>query len=70
VGDIAAHTLLGNSCNSWYVGANVPGKPRVFMVYAGGLNTYASRCNAIEASGYTGFACRKSDYTERGGVLD
>jgi len=43
------------TCNSWYVGANVPGKPRVFMVYLG-LAGYIERCNEIVAKGYEGFA--------------
>ena len=40
---------------SWYMGANIPGKPRVFMPYAGGLGTYRRRCEAIAAAGYEGF---------------
>jgi cation diffusion facilitator CzcD-associated flavoprotein CzcO len=42
--------------NSWYVGANVPGKPRVFMPYLGGVGTYRQICNKIAANGYEGFA--------------
>lgn len=42
-------------CNSWYLGANVPGKPRVFMAYLGGLPDYRERCDQIAASGYPGF---------------
>jgi cyclohexanone monooxygenase len=41
--------------NSWYVGANVPGKPRVFMPYLG-VGTYAQKCNEVAAAGYEGFA--------------
>ena len=44
------------SCTSWYLGANVPGKVRVYMPYAGGLNVYRERCNEVAASGYPGFA--------------
>jgi hypothetical protein len=40
--------------NSWYVGANVPGKPRVFMPYLGGVGTYRQICNKIAANGYEG----------------
>ena len=40
--------------NSWYLGANIPGKPRVFMPYAGGLGVYRKRCNEIAANGYEG----------------
>ncbi len=44
------------SCTSWYLGANVPGKVRVYMPYAGGLNVYRDRCDEIAGSGYAGFA--------------
>ena len=46
-------TLL-YSCNSWYLGANVPGKPRVFMPYVG-FPAYADTCREVVAQGYTGF---------------
>jgi cation diffusion facilitator CzcD-associated flavoprotein CzcO len=42
--------------NSWYVGANVPGKPRVFMPYLGGVGAYRQVCDKIAANGYEGFA--------------
>lgn len=42
--------------NSWYVGANVPGKPRVFTAYLGGVNTYRAICDALAAEGYPGLA--------------
>lgn len=54
VRQIADVTLFPRA-NSWYIGANVPGKPRVFMAYPGGLNNYRNRCNRIVADGYTGF---------------
>jgi cyclohexanone monooxygenase len=41
--------------NSWYVGANVPGKPRVFMPYVGGVGEYRKRCDEVVARGYEGF---------------
>jgi cyclohexanone monooxygenase len=41
--------------NSWYVGANVPGKPRVFMPYVGGFATYDRICGEVVAKGYEGF---------------
>jgi cation diffusion facilitator CzcD-associated flavoprotein CzcO len=44
------------NCNSWYLGANVPGKIRSYMPYAGGLTTYMARCDEIVAAGYEGFA--------------
>jgi cation diffusion facilitator CzcD-associated flavoprotein CzcO len=43
------------SCNSWWIGANVPGKKRMYMSYAGGLPEYRRRCNEIAAAGYQGF---------------
>jgi cyclohexanone monooxygenase len=41
--------------DSWYLGANIPGKPRVFMVYTGGLGAYKQRCDATASDGYRGF---------------
>jgi cation diffusion facilitator CzcD-associated flavoprotein CzcO len=43
------------TCTSWYLGANVPGKVRVYMPYAGGLNVYRAKCNEIAAKDYEGF---------------
>jgi len=43
-------------CNSWYLGANIPGKPRMFMPLAGGFPAYATRCAEIAAAGYSRFA--------------
>jgi cation diffusion facilitator CzcD-associated flavoprotein CzcO len=51
-----AGTNLRSSCSSWYVGANVPGKPRVFMPYIGGFPAYVQKCNGVVAAGYRGFA--------------
>jgi cation diffusion facilitator CzcD-associated flavoprotein CzcO len=41
--------------NSWWLGANIPGKPRVFMAFVGGLNRYRKRCAEVAAAGYEGF---------------
>ena len=41
--------------NSWYFGANIPGKPRVFTPYAGGMGNYRKRCDEIADNGYEGF---------------
>ena len=41
--------------NNWYMGTNVPGKPRAPLVYMGGLGFYRDRCNEIAAEGYRGF---------------
>ncbi len=51
-----AGTNLRSTCSSWYVGANVPGKPRVFMPYIGGFPAYVQRCSEVVAAGYRGFA--------------
>ena len=53
VNDVANHTLFP-SCNSWYLGANVPGKPRVFMPYPR-MPAYVRRCDRVAAGGYDGF---------------
>ena len=45
----------GYTCSSWYLGANVPGKPRVFMPYIGGFPKYVQKCNDVAANGYEGF---------------
>ncbi|MGQ0697075.1 MAG: flavin-containing monooxygenase [Panacagrimonas sp.] len=50
-----ANATLYPSCNSWYLGANVPGKPRVFMPYLG-FDTYVQKCEDVVAKGYEGFA--------------
>ena len=42
-------------CNSWYLGANIPGKPRIFMPLVGGFPSYAERCAAVAQRGYEGF---------------
>jgi cation diffusion facilitator CzcD-associated flavoprotein CzcO len=48
-------TLLPKAHHSWYLGANVPGKPRVFMPYAGGLARYRGICEQVVERGYEGF---------------
>jgi cyclohexanone monooxygenase len=47
--------MTAPSCNSWYLGANIPGKPRVFLPYVGGLNRYIEKTDAVVANGYEGF---------------
>ncbi len=54
VNEVAGSTLL-LGCNSWYLGANVPGKPRVFMPYIG-FPPYVQKCDEVAANGYEGFA--------------
>jgi len=56
VNDAANATLLPQAGHSWYLGANVPGKPRVFMPYAGGMVRFRQICDAVAARGYEGFA--------------
>jgi cyclohexanone monooxygenase len=46
---------LRSTCSSWYVGANVPGRPRVFMPYIGGFPVYVQKCNEVMDTGYDGF---------------
>jgi cation diffusion facilitator CzcD-associated flavoprotein CzcO len=62
VNEVAAATLL-NSCNSWYLGANIPGKPRVFMPYLG-FPQYVQKCDEVEAKGYEGFDVRAENHFE------
>ena len=50
------HMTLYPQANSWYMGANVPGKPRVFMPYIGGVGVYRQKCDEVAAKGYEGFA--------------
>jgi cation diffusion facilitator CzcD-associated flavoprotein CzcO len=50
-----ANLTLFPSANSWYMGANVPGKPRVFMPYIGGLPRYTETCDAVAHDDYRGF---------------
>jgi cation diffusion facilitator CzcD-associated flavoprotein CzcO len=54
VAEVGRRSLYGRA-NSWYVGANIPGKPRVVMPYAGGQPSYRERCTAVTDSGYEGF---------------
>ena len=50
-----ADETLYPEANSWYMGANVPGKPRVFLPYVGGVGTYRKICEDIRANDYEGF---------------
>ena len=53
VNAVAGETLL-LGCNSWYLGANVPGKPRVFMPYLG-FPEYVEKCDYVAKNAYEGF---------------
>jgi cyclohexanone monooxygenase len=54
VNEVASFTLYPLA-NSWYIGANIPGKPRVFMPYIGGVGNYAQKCQQVADNGYEGF---------------
>src|SRR3954447_9653810 len=56
VNEVANRTLLPLAKHSWYLGANIPGKPRVFMPYAGGMIRYREICQNVTARNYEGFA--------------
>lgn len=51
-----AQQTLHHRANSWYLGANIPGKPRVFMPYVGGFGRYREQCEEIVRNEYQGFA--------------
>jgi cyclohexanone monooxygenase len=54
----AAATTLYMHAKSWYLGANVPGKPQVFLPYVGGLAQYIEKCDAVAEADYAGFVFR------------
>jgi cation diffusion facilitator CzcD-associated flavoprotein CzcO/acetyl esterase/lipase len=60
-GDITLFPLA----NSWYMGANVPGKPRVFLPYIGGVGVYRGTCDTVVEQGYLGFDLRGPGGTQR-----
>jgi cyclohexanone monooxygenase len=55
VNEVAQMTVYPQA-NSWYMGANIPGKPRIFMPYIGGVGVYRRICDNVAAKGYEGFA--------------
>ena len=59
VQEVANKTLFPQA-NSWYMGANIPGKPRLFMPYIGGVGAYRQICEEIVANNYRGFKFEKS----------
>jgi cyclohexanone monooxygenase len=61
VNEVASKTLFPTT-KSWYMGANIPGKPQVFLPYVGGFGNYTDICEDVVASGYRGF---KFDSGER-----
>jgi len=60
VNEVANGTLFVRATNSWYMGANIPGKPRVFMPYVAGLPAYIQICEEVVADGYRGFMLQKA----------
>lgn len=60
VNAVASRTFYMKAA-SWYLGANVPGKPRVFMPYAGGVGAYRQICDEVAAEGYRGFTLTPVD---------
>jgi len=73
VNDVSTVSLR-STCSSWYVGANIPGRPRVFMPYIGGFPVYVQKCNEVMSGGFDGFvlegapasnAAPQVRYTER-----
>jgi cyclohexanone monooxygenase len=54
VADVGGQTLY-TEADSWYMGANVPGKPRVLLAYLGGVDVYRGICDQVVAKGYEGF---------------
>jgi len=52
--ELAEGSLL-TAGNSWFVGANIPGKNRVFLLYANTVPAYRKKCAAVAAKGYEGF---------------
>ncbi|HEV8583973.1 MAG TPA: NAD(P)/FAD-dependent oxidoreductase [Methylomirabilota bacterium] len=55
VNEVGNATLYPKA-KSWYMGANIPGKPRIFMPYIGGFPVYRKKCDEVAAAGYAGFA--------------
>jgi cyclohexanone monooxygenase len=60
-----AHTTLYPQANSWYMGANIPGKPQIFMPYIGGVGAYRQICNDVAAKGYEGFAMKAAERAQK-----
>ncbi|MBT2738687.1 NAD(P)/FAD-dependent oxidoreductase [Bacillus sp. ISL-7] len=58
-----AESTLYTKTDSWYTGANIPGKPRGFLIYVGGVGAYRQKCTEIAAKGYEGFSLKSSTKT-------
>jgi cation diffusion facilitator CzcD-associated flavoprotein CzcO len=68
VQEVAAATLFPTA-DSWYMGANIPGKPRVFLPYLGGLGVYRKKCDEVAAGGYPGFVFEPAAAADAEGVV-
>ena len=64
VNEVASATLYPQA-NSWYMGANIPGKPRIFMPYIGGVGTYRQICDDVAAKGYQGFTMARAERVQK-----
>ena len=56
---------LRSTCSSWYVGTNIPGRPRVFMPYIGGFPIYVQKCNEVMSDGFEGFVLEGAGCNQR-----
>ena len=65
VAELGRATLYPQA-SSWYVGANVPGKPRVFMPYVAGCGVYRQECDEVVRQDYAGFRFSRATVPERG----
>ena len=63
-----AYATLYPQADSWYMGANIPGKPRIFMPYIGGVGPYRQICNEVAAKGYEGFAMTRVEQKQKAAV--
>ena len=61
-----ANLTLYPKATSWYMGANIPGKPRLFLPYVGGLDVYRRKCDEVAAAGYRGFEMRSTQDASAG----
>jgi cyclohexanone monooxygenase len=67
VNEVAYRTLYPRA-NSWYMGANIPGKPQIFMPYIGGVGAYRQICDDVAANGYEGFVMTATPMRSRAGA--
>ncbi|MBY4108308.1 NAD(P)/FAD-dependent oxidoreductase [Rhodococcus fascians] len=60
VAELASRTLYPKAA-SWYMGVNIPGKPRVFLAYLDGFANYRQKCSLVAADGYAGFTFESAE---------